>query len=74
MSLNGTYWKLWLISSKNFDERNVDEMLVKRLFLYAYFAWWLYLERLKFGDLTPIRQSSHSSKFLVLRYYKFIGA
>ena len=45
--------------SKNFDERNVDEMLVKALIFcfisYAYFAWWLYFERLKFGDLTLIR-------------------
>ena len=43
-------------------------MLVKVLIfiLYAYFAWWLYFERLKFGDLTLIRQihqSFQSSSF-----------
>ena len=36
--------------SNSFDERNGDEMLVKALiFVYAYFSWWLYFERLKFG-------------------------
>ena len=39
-----------------------------KLFVGAYFAWWLYFKGLKFGDLTQIRQSFHPSKFLVLRY------
>ena len=52
--------------SKNFDERNVDEMpaqfmkalicvaISTKLFEGTYYAWWLYFERLKFGDLIPI--------------------
>ena len=27
-----------------------------KLFVGAYFAWWLYFKGLKFGDLTRIRQ------------------
>ena len=74
--------------SKSFDERSIDEMLVKsayfvlycstfisnKLFEGAYFVWWLYFERLKFDDLTlirQIRQSFHSSMFLVLRYCNY---
>ena len=64
--------KLWRnLSLKNFDERNVDEILVKsayfilycstfirnKLFEGAYFAWWLYFVRLK---LTPICQICQS--------------
>ena len=55
---------------KNYDEINIDEMLAKsayfcfvlystfisnKLFEGAYFAWWLYFERFKFGNLTLIR-------------------
>ena len=65
------FWHCYTLAkpdSKNFDKRNFDEMLVKALvfvlYWYAYFAWWLYFERLKFSDLTPISQicqSFHSS-------------
>ena len=67
--------------SRNFGKGNFSKMLAKALILLctvalegAYFAWWLYFERLKFGDLTTmcqIRQSFHSPKFLVLRYRVF---
>ena len=52
-----SFGEIWF---KEFDERNADEMQEKSAYfcfiLYAYFAWWLYFERLKFGDLIPIRQ------------------
>ena len=31
--------------------------------MYTYFAWWLYFERVKFGDLTPICQIRQSFWF-----------
>ena len=66
--------------SKNFDKRNVDEMIAQfikalifvaistKLFEGAYHAWWLYFERLRFGNLIPIRQirQSFHSGFMVI--------
>ena len=48
-----------------------NTFISNKLFEGTYFAWWLYIEMLKFSDLSPIyqiRQSFHLSKFLVLQY------
>ena len=70
--------------SKTFVERNVDEMLVKALIFVLYctlilLSAWLYFERLKFGDLIPIRQIHQSFRFygivtLASHYMQYIAS
>ena len=53
---------------KKFDERNINEMLVKALIFVYVVRLFCLVALLKFGDLTPIcqiRQSFNSSTFLI---------
>ena len=38
-------------------------LFILKALIISYFAWWLYFERFKFGDLTLIRQIRQSFRF-----------
>ena len=58
--------------SKNFDERNMDEMLVKALIFVLYCMHILHFERLKVWQFDP--DSSNSSKFPLVKVSGFTVA